>query len=403
MTSALFITHESTRSGAPIMLLHLLRWLKEHTPLELEVLNLRSGPLDAEFASVAALTVLDVGATRMAMRLDPPAHRLADAHGSFRAVARTVGSAKDRAIRRRLAYAANFDVIYANSAVSAWAFDLLPVDHPPIITHVHELGYGLRYGIPDHARAGMVRHTDRYIAASRCVADALHEHLSVAPERIAVHHECIDIARYQQHATDVGPSVRQELGIPADALVVGASGTREWRKANDLFLLLAARLQRAHDGPPLYCVWVGGSSEPGPAGELRHDLERLGIEDRVRFVDETAAPERYFSMFDVFALTSREDPFALVCLEAALWGIPIVSFDSGGAAELIEDGDIGRVVPYADVEAMAATILEWATNDQLRHALGRAAKEKVARYDVSVVGPGIAAEIDAAVFSCRDR
>jgi glycosyltransferase involved in cell wall biosynthesis len=129
-------------------------------------------------------------------------------------------------------------------------------------------------------------------------------------------------------------------------------------------------------------------------GSLRHDIRRLGLADRVRFVDATSVPDRYFSIFDFFALTSREDPFPLVCLEASLWEVPIVSFDSGGARELIVDGDIGRVVPYGDLDAMADAIVELAGDERLRSDLGRAAKEKVGRFDVSQVAPRILATID---------
>ena len=57
----------------------------------------------------------------------------------------------------------------------------------------------------------------------------------------------------------------------------------------------------------------------------------------------------YFSIFDVFALMFREDPFPLVCLEAALLEKPNLCFArAGGASELVES-DSGFVVPYLDL------------------------------------------------------
>jgi glycosyltransferase involved in cell wall biosynthesis len=391
----LFISHESTRTGAPLVLLELLRWIKEHTTIEFEVLSLRHGPLDEEFRKVAPLTVLDAGLTGKVMGFAFAVHQVAQRNGELwlRASAKLAGLAKDRAIRAELARASEFDLVYANSAVSSWVFEFLPPDRPPVLTHVHELEFGLRHGLPRRAQEQLVEHSSSYIAAAECVADAL-TGMGVPRRRIRVHHEFIDGGRQGRSETDYGAPVRQELGIPTDAFVVGSSGTRDWRKGTDLFLQVAARLVREPTRRPIHFVWVGGHSELLDAGALAHDLRRLGLEDRVRFVDSTSVPDRYFSVFDAFALTSREDPFPLVSLEAALWSLPIVSFDSGGASELVEGDDIGRVVPYSDVDAMVATILEIEADDGLHDKLGLAAREKVARYDVSVIAPQIAAVIE---------
>ena len=65
---------------------------------------------------------------------------------------------------------------------------------------------------------------------------------------------------------------------------------------------------------------------------------------------------RYFNDFDVFLMTSREDPFPLVCIEVGMLGIPIICFDGAtGSQEIINQGG-GVVVPYLDTDAMAKQI-----------------------------------------------
>ena len=57
-------------------------------------------------------------------------------------------------------------------------------------------------------------------------------------------------------------------------------------------------------------------------------------------------------------MTSREDPFPLVNLEAAISGVPIICFEkSGGSPEIIDDSS-GFVVPYGDTQEMSSIILE---------------------------------------------
>jgi glycosyltransferase involved in cell wall biosynthesis len=93
---------------------------------------------------------------------------------------------------------------------------------------------------------------------------------------------------------------------------------------------------------------------------------------------------------DVFALTSREDPYPLVCLEAAALGKPIVCFaGAGGAPEFVEQ-DCGFVVPYFDVTAMAGRIASLLESADCRIKMGAAARRKVAeRHDISVAAPRI--------------
>ena len=83
--------------------------------------------------------------------------------------------------------------------------------------------------------------------------------------------------------------------------------------------------------------------------------------------------------FDLLALTSREDPYPLVVIEAALIGIPAVCFNrSGGMVEFIGE-DAGTVVPEGSVEQFAEAIIELKTNPKLLQDKARNAREKQKR------------------------
>jgi glycosyltransferase involved in cell wall biosynthesis len=81
--------------------------------------------------------------------------------------------------------------------------------------------------------------------------------------------------------------------------------------------------------------------------------------------------------FHIFALTSREDPYPLVVLEAGLSGVPVVCFQgAGGAPELVE-ADGGVVVPYLDIELMADSIAWLADDPVARQQRGQRLCQKV--------------------------
>jgi glycosyltransferase involved in cell wall biosynthesis len=87
---------------------------------------------------------------------------------------------------------------------------------------------------------------------------------------------------------------------------------------------------------------------------------------------------------DVFVLPSREDPFPLVCLEAAATGLPVVAFrEAGGMASFIED-DAGLVVEEIGGGSLAAAIRRLELDPELRSRLGHRGAAKVReRHDVA--------------------
>src|SRR5207302_5708906 len=90
---------------------------------------------------------------------------------------------------------------------------------------------------------------------------------------------------------------------------------------------------------------------------------------------------------DVFLLPSREDPFPLVCLEAADCGLPVICFaDAGGMPDFVGN-ERGATVPYLDVEHMAAELVSLLRDDARRRLCAERASQKVrANFDVSVKG-----------------
>jgi glycosyltransferase involved in cell wall biosynthesis len=182
----------------------------------------------------------------------------------------------------------------------------------------------------------------------------------------------------------------QQLGLSEDSLLVGGAGSVHWRKGADLFIQLARVVRNRMPSAPIFFVWIGGPTEGLYFRQVSHDIAQMGLDKSVRFLGEVPDPADYIAAMDVFALTSREDPFPLVCLEAAALSKPIVCFDgAGGAKEFVED-DCGFIVPYLDIHAMAKRIGALLNMPDLRKQFGARAAEKVTeRHDVEVTAPRI--------------
>lgn len=165
--------------------------------------------------------------------------------------------------------------------------------------------------------------------------------------------------------------------MPDDALLIVGSGIAGWRKGTDLFIHLARAVGQQRSRA--YFAWIGG----GSAWEFEHDVRVGGLAEKMRFTGAVVKPADYLAAADVFVLTSREDPYPLVCLGAAAREKPIVCFEgAGGGPEFVEE-DCGFVVPYLDTLAMADRVVSLLDSPDFRVTIGSAARRKVAqRHDI---------------------
>lgn len=381
----LFVGHEASRTGAPLMLLYFLRWIRENTDLTFEVVLLDGGPLVDELRKLGPVRVLSDLRDRRASRWLVWAR-----------LDRQAAMVRGVLARRWLSHLRAVPTIYCNSVSSLRVLRLLGRSPRVVISHVHELQGALGMPGTEDDRRLLQTQADWVVAASDLVADYLVRQHGIAPERVVRHYEFIEVDAFLAQVPEQVADLRSELGIPPDAAVVGAVGVTEARKGPDLFLMLAMSFRRRDLGRPLHLVWVGANPDTRETRWLKHDIEKSGLADTVHLVGPQAVPAPWFELFDAFALTSREDPFPLVCLETSLLGTPMVCFDNTGMSEFAGDGDCGFVVPYLDIEAMADRVQQLLTDATLRADVGRRAAARVrALHDVSSAAPALFADLEA--------
>jgi glycosyltransferase involved in cell wall biosynthesis len=358
----LFISHDASRTGAPIVLLNLLRWFKENTDIPFKILLRNGGSLESEFETLAPTLIFNQ-----------------ERHTLIQRFMRKLGIRQSS--NRLPQFISNDDIglIYSNTITNHTVLKLLSSFlQCPVISHVHELDYWIyRTGIENFEITKNL--STHFIAVSNAVTENLIAH-HIDKTNISRVHAFIPTTTFDhQQALGKQAKIRLQLNIPQDAFVVGASGTLDWRKGVDLFVQLARNVHLKNPEAPIYFLWLGGDENRDNHRfyELRHDLKKLNLEHIVILQGNQPNPLDYFAVFDVFTLLSREDPYPLVCLEAASLEKPILCFNSaGGEQEFVED-DSGFVVPYLDIETMAAKICLLFESPNLRSALGQRAAQKV--------------------------
>ncbi|NOT39666.1 MAG: glycosyltransferase [Alphaproteobacteria bacterium] len=149
---------------------------------------------------------------------------------------------------------------------------------------------------------------------------------------------------------EAAQSVRSEFHLERATKLVVNVGYADLRKGVDLFCRAAQLICRSRSD--VHFLWIGNVDPV-----VRQWFDDRRAFPRVTFVGQRSDVGRLLSAADVFALTSREDPFPSVVLEALTIGLPIVAFDDGGGfVELLECEENARLVPYCDVEALAEAI-----------------------------------------------
>jgi glycosyltransferase involved in cell wall biosynthesis len=160
--------------------------------------------------------------------------------------------------------------------------------------------------------------------------------------------------RQLEPAPEAALAIRAKLGLrPADKLVLNA-GHADLRKGVDIFVSVAEAVGRSR--PDIHFLWVG-SQHPSISAWIHRDIKHRKIRNVhfLPFEDEIAG---HYSAADLFFLSSREDPFPSVVLEALSLGVPVAAFDwGGGFVELLSYPKLGTTMPYLNVESAAARII----------------------------------------------
>ena len=99
------------------------------------------------------------------------------------------------------------------------------------------------------------------------------------------------------------------------------------------------------------------------------------------FVGHSDAVQDWFQAGDVFVFPTAYEAFALVTLEAAAAGLPLVTTEVNGTEDLVADGVNGRLVAYRrDPISVAHAVRPLVENRDLRRRLGEAARTAVRTY-----------------------
>ncbi|MEM7707647.1 MAG: glycosyltransferase family 4 protein [Pseudomonadota bacterium] len=196
----------------------------------------------------------------------------------------------------------------------------------------------------------------------------------VSPRKVRTIPLGIDLSQFAYSAAGRN-TIRIELGIPDSALVFGAIGHFGGEKGIDIVIRAFLRYSRQEPGAHLLVVGTGSDSQI----DLIRSLVPAEGEDhsktKVHFLGFRSDIGDVLSACDVFVHGARQEAFGLVLAEALSNGKPVVATATGGAAQILNP-DVGVIVPVDDVESMADTLSDIASQPEIRAQMGASAVER---------------------------
>lgn len=338
----LIIGHDAARAGAQIVLLELIRnWIVRSKCL-VKLILIRGGELKHDYEELCPTLVMDEY---------PESYTLNKKLNHF---------LKD-----------NPSAVITNTIVSTSFLSNFIGFKIPRFAYIHELQKSIERWATPQDLYSLKEHATNIIAVSKPVVNNLAEKHSISSEKISCINPFIDIR--QDHGfgvSNIRSDIRSEIGIPQDSLVVFGCGSLDWRKGPDLFIDTARHLCSKKN---IYFIWIGSGFSDGFEQELYDSSKDLNV----YFVGGKSDPRYYFRGGDLFFLSSREDPYPLVALEAADSSLPIVCFEkSGGIPEFVAN-ECGVVISDFDTKSASDSIYHILTSPEISSKLSRAASSKV--------------------------
>jgi glycosyltransferase involved in cell wall biosynthesis len=352
--SILVVTHDVTRTGAPILAFNIAN--KFTSKYNVFILALGGGALSGDFER------LDVSHIRII-------------NSRIFSVRTAINHIK------KLIKEVNFKFAVVNSIESRSMLHSLHKYNVPTITLLHEFISSIE--IEDAFLDAYLQSNEIVFSAEVVRTDFLDQYSGLNENKIHLipQGKC-DIPDEIDHSQGLLELQKfKELIRPGhispDTKVILGAGYVHFRKGVDLFLDCAAKILSGSEGHKYRFVWVGGGYDPEKdmaySRLLRDQILRSGIDKQVLFIEESPHINVAYENADLFLLTSRLDPLPNVAIDAMFHKLPVLCFDkTTGIADFLKESGMGDscVASYLDVDGMVNRILFLGKNHKIANNIG---------------------------------
>lgn len=338
----IFISHDSTLTGAPIVLLHLIEIVKSKNEYDFEIILLKGGILEEDFQKLGKVHLLrpsDYNKRTFFLWKFFPYLKY---RNQLKVLSKTIGKA---------------DLILSNTVTNGKLLDYLAPLKIPVITYVHELENIIQ--IYKKKSSLTFKYSNQYIVPSNAVLNNLIQNHGI--QRNCIHQvnsyfEVRPNAPGSNEKEAAKRTIFPSFDFRPECFYVVGMGAATHRKGIDLLVKAAAMVHKTESR--IHFVWIGNFDDKKLKEEIESEIRMKHLHEAITFIGQIPHTLQNLIPFDLFVLPSREDPYPLVVLEAALAGLPSVIFEKAGGIKEFVSEDCGWQVNEISGEAMAEKILQ---------------------------------------------
>jgi glycosyltransferase involved in cell wall biosynthesis len=212
----------------------------------------------------------------------------------------------------------------------------------------------------------------RLVANSLEGAKSYAEWMKVPLDRFSIIHNGIDLTVIGDVDSSKAATLRAEEKISPTAPVIGGVFRLSGEKQPKTFLAVVAEVRTTLPKVKALIAGIGPMED-----EIKREIIRLGLQDTVRLLGRRSDIPVVMTAADVILLTSSEEGFPNVLMEAQTFGRPVVCTAAGGIPEAVNHGKSGYVCKIGDITSLSSAVTELLINHDLRKKMGREAQSWV--------------------------
>lgn len=356
----IFISHESSLTGAPVLLLNLLGLLKDTGLFNIRIILFRGGTLEKQFYKYGKVSILkSKNYSKQSFLL-------------CRGINFLIFRIKLLLLQFEIKDA---EIVFNNTITNGKILRYLSISSAKVISYIHELESVIQKYPEDAALT--LKFSDLLICPSNIVAQNLILNHKVSKKKLAFLNYYFPLTYLNIGGLEkdtIRKSFPFGLQFAENKFYVVGMGSATYRKGIDIFVGAAQKAKEQNQN--IHFVWIGDFLDEETKIKIANEIAVHQLENLVTITGELPHSLKNLLPFDVFILSSREDPYPLVVLEAALTKIPSICFaDTGGAQEFISD-DCGWIVDEISSEKLFEKISEVKNQKEEIKKRGQMAFEK---------------------------
>ena len=207
--------------------------------------------------------------------------------------------------------------------------------------------------------------SNKVIGVSPSATNYLENKISVAKNKVVLINNGVVIPEIVSE--EIKSQLKQKHTILSDDIVIGSVGRMSsdaHKRFSDLINAVAILIKKNNK---IKLILVGDGPEKSNYEKL---VKELDIQNNVIFAGYQNNIGNYYSIFDIFSLTSAYEAFGLVLAEAMLHKLPVVATNVGGMKHVVVPNETGFLIDKFDVNSISNSIEKLVLDENLRIKFG---------------------------------